>query len=117
MSYDRSTLLKDATEYRSTVGALQYLTFTRPNLAYAVNKACQFMHVPTEFHWTLVKRMLRYLKHTSTYGITLNPADNLQLSFTAYTDSDWAGSFDDRRSNSGYCVYLCGNIVSWSARK
>ncbi|XP_026450683.1 uncharacterized protein LOC113350777 [Papaver somniferum] len=101
ISSDHSTLLTDATEYRIIVGALQYLTFTRPDIAYVVKKACQFMHAPTEFHWALVKRILRYLKHTSTYGILLKPADNLQLSFTAYTDSDSAGSLEDRRSTSG----------------
>lgn len=117
VSSDRSTLLTDATEYHSIVGALQYLTFTRPDLAFAVNKVCQFMHAPTEFHWGLVKRILRYLKHTSMFGILLKPSPSLQLSFSAYTDSDWAGSLDDRRSTSGYCVYLGGNIISWSARK
>ncbi|XP_026383896.1 uncharacterized protein LOC113279417 [Papaver somniferum] len=117
MPSDHSVSLTDATEYRSIVGALQYLTFTRPYLAYAVNKACQFMHNPTEFHWGLVKRILHYLKHTSIFGICLKLATNIQLSFTAYTDSDWAGSLDDRRSTSGYCIFLGGNIISWSARK
>ncbi|XP_026400617.1 uncharacterized protein LOC113296526 [Papaver somniferum] len=117
ISSDRSTLLTDVTEYGSIVGALQYLTFTRPNLVYDVNKVCQFMHAPIEFHWGLVKRILRYLKSTSTFGILLRPSPSLQLSFSAYTDSDWVGSLDDRRSTSGCCVYLGGNIISWSAHK
>ncbi|XP_026436607.1 uncharacterized protein LOC113334606 [Papaver somniferum] len=116
ISYDRSTLLTDATEYRSIVGSLQYLTFTRPDLAYVVNKVCHFMHAPTVFHWSLVKRILRYLKNTSTFGILLRPYPSLQLSFSAYVDSDWAGSLEDRRT-SGYCIFLGGNIISWSARK
>ncbi|XP_026429891.1 uncharacterized protein LOC113326365 [Papaver somniferum] len=75
------------------------------------------MHAPTVFRWSLVKRILRYLKETSTFGILLRPSPSLQLSFSAYTDSDWAGSLEDRRSTSGYCVFLGGNIISWSARK
>ncbi|XP_026398815.1 uncharacterized protein LOC113294645 [Papaver somniferum] len=111
ISFDRSTLLSDATEYRSIVGALQYLTFTRPDLAYVVNKVCQFMHAPTKFHWSLVKRILRYLKHTTNFGILLRPSPSLQLSFGAYTDSDWAGSLDDRCSTFGNTHYACGRVL------
>ncbi|XP_026452032.1 uncharacterized protein LOC113352428 [Papaver somniferum] len=118
ISSDRSTLRNGATEYRSIVsGDLQYLTFTRLDLVYAVNKVCQFMNKPTEFHWGLVRLILRYLKHTFTFGILLKPPTNIQLSFTAYTDSDWDGSLDDRRSTSGYCIFLGGNLISWSAHK
>jgi hypothetical protein len=54
----------DSMQYRSIVGALQYLTLTRPDLSYAVNKVFQFLHAPTTIHWMVVKRILRYLKGT-----------------------------------------------------
>jgi hypothetical protein len=52
----------DAKNYRSVVGALQYLTLTRPDISFAVNKVCQFLHAPTDIHWMAVKRILRYVK-------------------------------------------------------
>jgi hypothetical protein len=55
----------DATNYRSGVGALQYLILTRPDIAFHVNKVCQFLHAPTTIHWSIVKRILRYIKHTT----------------------------------------------------
>lgn len=78
--------MKDATLYRSVVGALQYLQFTRPDISYAVNKVCQYMNDPTESHWTLVKRILRYLKTTACYRLFLRPSATLGLQ--AYSDAD-----------------------------
>ncbi|XP_026450898.1 uncharacterized protein LOC113351037 [Papaver somniferum] len=112
-----SPLLSDVTMYRSLVGGLQYLSMTRPDISFAVNKVCQFMHKPAEAHLIFVKRILRYLQHTSTFGIFLRPERDLQLSFSAYSDADWAGNHLDRRSTSGYCVYLGSNLISWSSRK
>jgi hypothetical protein len=62
----------DATRYRSIVGALQYLTLTRPDISFLVNKVCQFLHMPTTVHWTPVKRILRYLKLTSGIGLRIH---------------------------------------------
>ncbi|XP_026437111.1 uncharacterized protein LOC113335205 [Papaver somniferum] len=105
----------DPTLYRSVVGALQYLHLMWPDISVAVNKVCQYMHEPYVEHWELVKRIIRYLKHTVDYGLHLNSSRDLYVQ--AYSDADWAGSLDDHRSTSGHCIYFGGNLISWSARK
>ena len=105
----------ETTEYRSIVGGLQYLTITRPDISYAVNSVCQFLHAPRDIHWTAVKRILRYVRLTATLGLHLRPAPSGVLS--AFSDADWAGSPDDRRSTGGYAVFYGHNLIAWSARK
>lgn len=108
-------LLPDGSLYRSLAGALQYLTFIRPNISYAVQQVCLFMHAPREPHYNFLKRILRYLQGTLDYGIKITPTwlDSL----TVYSDADWAGCPDSRRSTSSYCIYLGDNILSWSSKR
>ncbi|GFY82736.1 hypothetical protein Acr_02g0009760 [Actinidia rufa] len=111
---DRSTSM-DASEFRSVVGSLQYLSLTRPDIAFAVNKLSQFMHKPTQLHWQAVKRLLRYLKGTIHHGLSLT--GNPSASLYAFSDSDWAGNPDDRTSTTAYILFLGGNAISWASRK
>ncbi|XP_024156283.1 uncharacterized mitochondrial protein AtMg00810-like [Rosa chinensis] len=115
LSIHEGTLLSDPTQNRNTVGALQYLTLIRPDIAFAVNQVCKYMHRPTTYtlHWVAVKRILCYLKHTPTHGLFYQPSS---LSITAFSDADYAGDLDDRHSTGGYCVYLGKNIISWSSK-
>jgi len=106
---------KDASEYRSLAGALQYLTLTRPDLAYAVQQVCLFMHAPREPHRALIKRILRFVQGTLSSGLHIGTGSVDTL--TAYSDADWAGCPDSRRSTSGFCVYLGDNLVSWSSKR
>jgi len=91
----------DSTRYRSLVGALQYLTLTRPDISFAVNKVCQFLHAPTSVHWSAAKRILRYVKGTLDLGLRICPSKSILVS--AFCDADWAGNVDDRRSTGGFC--------------
>jgi histone deacetylase 1/2 len=94
---------EDSTKYRSMVGALQYLTLTRPDISYAVNKVCQYLHSPTTLHWTAAKRIMRYIKHTPSTGLTFMRSQSTLVS--AFSDADWAGCLDDRRSTGGFAVF------------
>jgi histone deacetylase 1/2 len=76
----------DSTKYRSIVGGLQYLTLTRPDLSYSVNKVCQFLHAPTREHWSAVKRILRYIQDTLKVGITFVRSSSTLL--IAFSDAD-----------------------------
>ena len=105
----------DSTKYRSLVGALQYLTLTRRDIAFAVNKVCQFLHAPTTVHWSAVKRILRYVKGTTNLGLQIRRSRTMLVS--SFSDADWAGCVDDRRSTGGFAVFLGDNLVSWTARK
>ncbi|KAF5477519.1 hypothetical protein F2P56_004152 [Juglans regia] len=106
---------EDATLYRSIVGGLQYLSLNRPDLSFAVNKVCQFMHTPKASHWTVVKCSLRYLKATINYVLLFKPQTDFSLQ--AYSDADWGGCPDDRRSTRRFCIYLGHHLISWSSKK
>ncbi|XP_066373260.1 secreted RxLR effector protein 161-like [Miscanthus floridulus] len=105
----------DPSQYWSLAGALQYLTLTRPELAYAVQQVCLFRHDPREPHFALIKRILCYVKGTLSTGLHLS--SGRVNSLTAYSDANWAGYPDSRRSTSGYCVFLGDNLVSWSSKR
>ncbi|GKD16217.1 ribonuclease H-like domain-containing protein [Tanacetum coccineum] len=107
--------VSDPTLYRSLTGALQYLTFIRPDISYAVQQICLYMHDPRDPHFTALKRILRYVRGTIDHGIQLYVSSTSQL--TAYTDADWAGCPVTRRSTSGYCVFLGDNLLSWSTKR
>jgi histone deacetylase 1/2 len=106
---------KDSTRFRSIVGALQYLTLTRLDISFAVNKICQFLHAPTLVHWTTAKRILRYVKHTINLGLKISRSRSTLVS--GFSDAYWAGDVDDRRSTGGFAIFLGSNLISWSARK
>ena len=96
------------------VGALQYLTFTRPDLAFNVHQLCQFMSKPTSIHLEAAKRVLRYVKGTLHHGISFSPRP---LTLIAFSNADWAGDPTDRCSTTGLLVFLGSSPISWSTKK
>ena len=86
LAEDGGQPVKNPTKYRSLAGALQYLTFTRPDISYAVQQVCLFMHDPHELHLQALKRVIRYLQGTKTMGLQLLKKQKMAL--TAYTDAD-----------------------------
>ena len=110
---DDSTV--DKGRYQRLVGKLIYLSHTRPDIAFAVSVVSQFMHDPREKHLQAVNRILSYLKGTPGRGILFKKNEGLLIE--AYTDADYAGSVVDRRSTSGYCTFLGGNLVTWRSKK
>ncbi|KAL9434213.1 hypothetical protein AB3S75_015674 [Citrus x aurantiifolia] len=105
----------DKGRYQRLVGRLIYLSHTRPDIAFAVSMVSQFMHSPYEEHLEAVYRILRYLKSTPGKGLFFKK--NEKRGIEVYTDADWAGSVTDRRSTSGYCTFLWGNLVTWRSKK
>jgi hypothetical protein len=77
---------EDATRYRSIVDALQYLTLSRPDISFSVNKVCQYLHSPTTIHWTIVKWILWFLKHTINFGLLIRRSSSTLVS--AFSDAD-----------------------------
>lgn len=105
----------DQERYCSCIGALLYLsTKTRPDLAFSVNTLSKFSSDPNEQHWCALKRVLRYVRGTCNFGIWYS---KVGFAPVGYSDSDFAGDCDDRRSCSGYVFMLGGGAVSWSSKK
>ncbi|CAM8975113.1 unnamed protein product [Rhodiola kirilowii] len=110
------TLLDNPTSFREIVGSLQYLTITRPDIAYAVNFISLFMSQPRTPHLVAAKRILRYIKGTIDHGLSFKPQRQL-VTLSTYSDADWVGCPESRRSQTGYLLYIGSNLVSWCSKK
>ncbi|XP_070672606.1 uncharacterized mitochondrial protein AtMg00810-like [Malus domestica] len=108
-------LIPNIKYYQRLVDKLIYLTITRPNIAYAVSLVSQFMHAPSMDHMKIVHRVLRYLKGSIGRGIIMR--NNNHTRILGYTDADWAGNALDRKSITGFCTFVRGNLVIWKSKK
>jgi hypothetical protein len=117
---DHSAVQADVTRYQTAIGALMYAACgTRPDIAFAVQALSRHSANPDEGHWTAVKRLLRYLRGSAECSLSyvgVGPKDE-QPQLTCYSDSDYAGCEDDRKSVTGYTLTLCGGAINWASRK
>ena len=111
---DESTAVHKPT-YRPMIGSLLYLTGTRPNIMHAVGIVGRFQANPKEIHLQVVKRIFKYLQGTQNYGLWY--LRDTYLTLHAYTDADWAGSMDVRKSTSGGAFFMGSRLVSWFNKK
>ncbi|MCH79800.1 retrovirus-related Pol polyprotein from transposon TNT 1-94, partial [Trifolium medium] len=112
---DEGKLYADTSQYRKLVGKLIYLTNTRPYIAFATQQLSQFMHKPTVTHYNAACRVIRYLKHNPGKGIFYSRHCDIQI--LGFSDADWAGCLDSRKSTSGYCFFIGTSLISWKAKK
>ena len=102
--------------YKEAINSLLFLAkLTRPDIAYAVGAVSQYAQNPTKSHWNAVKRIIKYLKGTSKYGILLDSHSDLRI--LAYSDADFAGDCKDRKSTSGYILKIGNSPVIWNSCK
>ena len=102
--------------YQSAVGSLLYLsTATRPDITYAVSNVAKFSANPTKQHWTAVKRIFQYLKGTLNHGLLYSKEGSADC--VGFSDADWGGDLDDRKSTSGYLFQLSRAAISWRSKK
>nr|XP_027080359.1 uncharacterized protein LOC113703255 [Coffea arabica]XP_027080361.1 uncharacterized protein LOC113703256 [Coffea arabica] len=112
---DEGDFLSDPSLYRQLVGSLNYLTITRPDISFAVQQVSQFMQTPRHLHLAAVRRIIRYLLGTSSRGLFFSK--NSPIHLAAYSDADWAGCSDTRRSITGWCMFLGNSLISWKSKK
>ncbi|XP_059310206.1 uncharacterized mitochondrial protein AtMg00810-like [Lycium ferocissimum] len=105
----------NARSFRSLVGGLIYLSHTRPNISYSVGVVSRFMSNPLKHHFGAAKRILHYVVGTLEYGIWYSHVSNFIL--LGFTESDWVGSVDDRKSTSSNIFSLRLGAITWSSKK
>ncbi|KAL2328979.1 hypothetical protein Fmac_022406 [Flemingia macrophylla] len=112
---DETGMKADETQYKQLVGSLMYITTTRPDMMFSVSLISRFMSQPTQMHMQAAKRVLRYLQGTVNFGILYKKGGNEEL--LGYTDNDYAGDLEDRKSTSGYVFLMSNGAVAWSSKK
>jgi hypothetical protein len=115
LHHDDSTPYTDITGYRTLVGKLLYLTNTRPDIAFPVQQLCQFLDCPTMLHYKAAHKVLRYLKGCPGLGLFFPRTSDTHL--VGFTDADWGGCVDTRRSITGYCFFLGNSLICWKSKK
>ncbi|RVW40555.1 Retrovirus-related Pol polyprotein from transposon TNT 1-94 [Vitis vinifera] len=102
-------------EYAQIIGSLMYLmNCIRPDIAYAVGKLSQYTQSSNQDHWTVVRRVLKYLRDTINYGLYYSGFPSV---LEGFSDANWISDLDEMKSTSGYVFILSGSVVSWKSAK
>jgi hypothetical protein len=115
LSKDVGELLEDETMYPKLVGSLIYLVLTRPNIAYVVGVVSRFIQNPRKPHLEAVRRILRYVKGTSNFGILYEKGVSCKV--VGFCDADYAGDISTRKSTTGYVFSLGSGAISWCSKR
>ena len=115
LGIDPSGQLVDISLYRSMIGCLLYLTASHPDISFSVGVCARFQANPKMSHLTIVKRIIKYVSGTSDFGLFYSQGSNVSLA--GYSDTDWAGNADNRKSTIGGCFYVGTNLVAWMSKK
>ncbi len=115
LSVDEGNPVEDTTMYKHIVGSLIYMTITRPYLNYVVGMVSQFMQTPRKPHLDVVKRILKYIKHTLQCGIFYEAKSQLQIH--GYMNANWVSNVSNRISTSGFMFSFGNGAVSWNSKK
>ncbi|KAH9681844.1 hypothetical protein KPL71_027113 [Citrus sinensis] len=105
----------DPTFFKSLVGSLRYLTCTRPDILYAVGLVSRYMENPKTTHFKAAKRIIRYIKGTINFGLLYSFSNDYKL--IGYSDSDWGGDVDDRKSTTGFVFFMGDTAFTWMSKK
>ena len=112
---DNIHLPDDPGQYKRLIEKLIYLTFTKPNITFAVGLLSRFMHQPKKVYWTAALRILVYIKSSSGKGLLYKKHGHVCI--FGYSDLGYAGDKGDRKSTTGYCIFVGGNLVTWRSNK
>jgi len=112
---DEGEPLADPSQYRRLIGKLNYLTHTRPDIAFSVQHLSQFLQLPRQPHMQAAFHVLQYLKNEPALGVMLNNSPTFDL--LAYCDADWASCTHTRKSVSGFVIFLGNTLISWKSKK
>lgn len=115
LTLNDGTTIVDQAQYKSIIGAFQYLSMTRPDIAYSANRLAQFMHKPITIHMTALKLLLPYLKATIFHGLHLHRGSSPSL--YAFSDVNWACNKEDYTSTSAHLVFYGRSLISWKSSK
>ncbi|XP_074342764.1 secreted RxLR effector protein 161-like [Apium graveolens] len=113
---DRDGEAVNPTHYKSLVGVLRYLVYTRPDIAYSVGIVSSFMERPTVLHLNATKQICRYVKGTLHYDLVYTKGRGSYL-LSGFSDSDLGGSVEDRKSTGGMAFYLDESLITWVSQK